>query len=129
MRGLRLTARAGNGARLDGRKAKLAIVIGGNAAISREVRFQGLFLRVFRMSVFAVRVGLPDFNHSIGYGLAVAVKHLAFDRQSLAGHSLARPVVGAETVQANAKKWSDRLRGCGRNMHVTSPSEWRRRLS
>ena len=73
---------AGNKPRLDGRKAELAMVVGGHAAETRKARLQRLLLRVFRMSVFTVRIGLPDFDHSIGDRVAIPVEYPAFNRQT-----------------------------------------------
>ncbi len=64
--------------------------------------------RIVRAGVAAARIGLPDLDHGVGDGRAVAVQHAADDLDHLAGHRAARAadveqiVFGREQVRAGA---------------------------
>ena len=64
----------GNAAGFDGGEAEASLVVGGDAAVACEARLQWFVLRVVRMRVLSVRVGLPDFEHAVRDRLAVAIE-------------------------------------------------------
>ena len=63
------------GAGLDGDELIPAIRIGEDPAFALEVGVERRIMRVTRMVVAAGGVGLPDFDHGVGHGVAIFVGH------------------------------------------------------
>src|SRR5262249_61546860 len=85
MRSLRLVARSRHHTWLDGVETVDAIFAGSRAAKAGELRVRARSL-TSRMSVAALRVCLPNFNHGVVDRHPVAVQH-----PSLATHFLPLP--------------------------------------
>jgi len=70
---LRTIIGAGNAARLDGGEGELAAVVGGHAAEAEKSLRRRFLLRIFRLGIFAVSIGLPNFEASVRNGLTLAI--------------------------------------------------------
>ena len=87
MRRLHAALRRRHAAGLDRAEPKCALIVGRHAAEASEAGSSGMSRAVVGMGIAAVRVRLPDFDESVGDGLAVAVDDAAFDRDFLAAGS------------------------------------------
>jgi hypothetical protein len=70
---LQASPRPRNWARFNGDDLEPALFIGGNASITLEFRLDGLGLRVFGVRIFAMSIGLPNFEKRVGNGNSVAI--------------------------------------------------------
>jgi hypothetical protein len=61
------------------------------------------------MPIFAVRIGLPDFDQRIVDRLAVPILDPALDRDLLSGHAWTDQVVGDEPREPDMQIGSHRL--------------------
>src|SRR6202167_5199274 len=118
MRRLLLAVRPGHRPGLDRGKAKPAFSVCRHPAVSLKTGLQPFFLRVFRMSIFSVRIGLPDFQNRIRYRNTVAVKNSALNTDTLAGNTFACQVVTVEPLEANLEERADRLRRSRLQTHL-----------
>ncbi len=82
VRRLHFPAGPGHLPRLDRVEEKLAVLVGRAAAEAFERRIR--HARITRMGVAPLRIGLPDFDHRVVHGLAVAVIDDAFDVNAIA---------------------------------------------
>src|SRR5215472_14646121 len=97
----------------DGFECAGAVFVCGKASKSIECRIERFLLRIVRMAVLSVCIGLPDFDHCIVERRTIAIKHAAGDADALAFccrcyQGSHRPVFSA----AKMKKGSDGLRRC-----------------
>ena len=84
MRRANPSGRDGVGAGNDGANAPGAVFRGVEARIALEIGVEGLRVRVARVQVAALGVGLPDVDDGAAHGLALAVEHAADDFDHLA---------------------------------------------
>ena len=75
VRRLYLAMRPRYAAGLDRGEGEAAFPVGGDAAEAAEACCCGT--AVLRVGVDAMSIGLPDFEHAVGNGVAVAVQYLA----------------------------------------------------
>lgn len=72
-----------NRARFDRREPKAAALISSDTSVSFEPGFERLVLMVVGVSVFAVSVGLPDFECGVRNRNAVAIQNSSLERNAL----------------------------------------------
>src|SRR5213079_1585840 len=109
--------RPGNTSWLDGREAVASFRIGQTATEAAESRFDRFVLRVFRMRVFALRIGLPDLDDGIVDGFAVAVDDAAGERDSFAGHARGSELDDRKRLEADLDVRTDGLGRSGEQTH------------
>jgi hypothetical protein len=80
MRRLHAPVRSGYTPRRYRDDSKPSLIVGGNASVAFECGVDLLLLSVFRMSILSMSVRLPNFNHGIGHGNAVAIQYSSLDR-------------------------------------------------
>src|SRR5262249_36331709 len=83
--------------------------IGEHASEAAPALLQRLFLRVLGMRVLALRVRLPDLDHSVADADAITVEELSGDRDALALHALAGDVARDEPIKADMVGRADGL--------------------
>lgn len=111
-----------DGTGLDGGEGEMAFFVGGDAALAEEIGVEGFLLRVVVMCIFAVGVGLPDFEDGVRHWRAVAVKDLTVDDNSLAEGVGAGNAAEVTWSQSEAEKRADRLPSGGDELGGVRPS-------
>src|ERR1039458_4833127 len=109
---LQYIVRTRHASRLDGLERACPAGIGHQAPKTEERRVNGFRLRVIRMVVLPVRIGLPYFDHGIAQRFAFAIENIAYELDSFAlcfGSCDARDSM--VTGQANLKIRAHGLRG------------------
>src|SRR5208337_3558067 len=96
----------------DGREAKTTRVVGQTAAEAAESRLDRLVLRVFRMRVLALGIGLPDFDDGVVDRFAVAGDDAAGEADAFAADARAGEVDHDDGREADPDVRADGLR-CG----------------
>src|SRR5205814_2594020 len=117
VRGLQYAARSGDAAGFDRGEAKFAVGAGQNATKTAEPRVDRRILRVSRTRIFALRVGLPDFESAIVDGLAVAVEQAPLNADALARGFDRSDSVDQQRGKADPEIRSYGLRGSGQQAH------------
>lgn len=75
---------AWNASGLDGGEGEFAPIVGGNAAETGKSASMRIFLRIVWLWVIAVSIGLPNFQASVGNGLAFAIEEASANGDTLA---------------------------------------------
>src|SRR3954469_8135325 len=122
MRRLQLPARAGRASRLDGAETESTARIGWNASETPEAALEPLLLGVLGMRVLACCIGLPDFDHAVVHGGAIAVEQPSLDRDPLAPHPGPGDLRRDEPGEADVQIRPDRLVGARVEAHRPSAS-------
>src|SRR5271167_3789951 len=107
MRRLQLSIWSGHSSWLDRRKPETPRVIGGNASVTRKARLVRFFLWIIRMSIFAMRIRLPDFDDPVRHWFAIAIENAARNFNAFTGNAWSRQIVPIEPGETDAEKWTD----------------------
>ena len=89
----------------------------------KKLGIHRFLLGIFWMRILAMRVGLPDFQQSVGDGRLVAVEHLAGNDHALSGSVRASYVSDVPRFHADTEKRSDRLPWAGGKFHAAASGE------
>ena len=95
---------------LDCGNAKHSVCGHRHTTVSLETGLQRLVLGVFRMVIFSMRIGLPDFQNRIWHRNSVAVENSPLNGYALSGNTFANQVVTVLPLEANLEKRPNRLR-------------------
>src|SRR5271163_3376766 len=114
---LQTPIRPWNASRFYRRKTKPSIFPCRNAPIPAKSGLDRFFLRIIRMRVFSLRVGLPDFDDSVRHRNAIAVQNATRNFYALTGDAGRRKVVAIEPRETNPEKRPDGLRSGRGNAH------------
>src|SRR5215471_4454022 len=126
MRRLQRAVIAGNPARLDGFKPADASRIGRQATKANKPWIKLFALKIVGMVVPALSIGLPDFDHRIVHGRAMAIQHAAEQADSFALGRVGYQAADGGGVGDEMKERTDCLRWDGLHVHVIPRRAWRR---
>src|ERR1700689_4698092 len=110
---LQFSIRPRNAPRLDRCKAETSGVVCGNASVTRKACLGRFFLRIIRMSIFALRICLPNFEEPVGHGLTIAVENTARNSPPFTRTANSRQIAPIKPGEADAEKRANGLPRCG----------------
>src|SRR6202790_2215108 len=124
---LQIAARMWYSTRLYGFESAGSIRGSRHAPETTKRGVEGFLLGIFRMVILALRVSLPQFNHCIGHGSAIAIQYLTDEPTPLAFCFRPRQAAdGSSICQAEVQIRTNGLRRGGNEIHVISQMAWQR---